>query len=95
MGNSSIRKIFTIENSKENLEILSSKKNEMYKNTDERQYLRVKLVSKPWVTQRGGKTRDLDIDSTSKIQGKLLNSDHLAVVMLLEPEYRSDYIKSI
>ena len=86
-------KVFTIENSKENLEILSSKKNEMYKNTDERQYLRVKLVSKPWVTQRGGKT--LDIDSTNKIQGKLLNSDHLAVVMLLEPEYRSDYIKSI
>ena len=86
-------KAFTIENSKENLEILSSKKNEMYKNTDERQYLRVKLVSKPLVTQRGGKT--IDIDSTSKIQGKLLNSDHLAVVMLLEPEYRSDYIKSI
>lgn len=88
-------KVFTIENSKENLEILSSKNNEIYKNTDERQYLRVKLVSKPWVTQRGGKTIDLDIDSTNKIQGKLLNSDHLAVVMLLEPEYRSDYIKSI
>ena len=86
-------KIFTIENSKENLEILSSKKNEIYKNTDERQYLRVKLVSKPWVTQIGGKT--IDLDSTNKIQGKLLNSDHLAVVMLLEPEYRSDYIKSI
>lgn len=86
-------KAFTIENSKENLEILSSKKNEMYKNTDKRQYLRIKLVSKPWVTQTGGET--IDIDPTSKIQGKLLNSDQLAVVMLLEPEYRSDYIKSI
>ena len=86
-------KAFTIENSKENLEILSSKNNEIYKNTDERQYLRVKLVGKPWVTQTGRET--IHIDSTSKIQGKLLNSDHLAVVMLLEPEYRSDYIKSI
>ena len=88
-------KVFTIENSKENLEILSSKNNEIYKNTDERQYLRVKLVSNTWVTQTGKKNIYLEVDPTSKIQGKLLNSDHLAVVMLLEPEYRSDYIKSI
>lgn len=88
-------KVFTIENSKENLEILSIKNNARYKNKNERQYLRVKLVSKTWVTQTGEKNIYLEIDPTSKIQGKLLNSDHLAVVMLLEPEYRSDYIKSI
>lgn len=88
-------KVFTIENSKENIEILSSKYDEMYLDTDGRKYLRVKLVSNTWVTQTGEKNIYLGIDSTSKIQGKLLNSDHLAVVMLLEPEYRSDYIKSI
>lgn len=88
-------KVFTIENSKENIEILSSKYDEMYLDTDGRKYLRVKLVSNTWVTQTGEKNIYLEIDSTSKIQGKLLNSDHLAVVMLLEPEYRSDYIKSI